>query len=83
MSNQVAVMSLDADDGKIILVVVRLTASPAPPECYANKDQKHSGHMRDCRFVQSEKGEPLTEREVAMVIRTSFALRNALSNIHG
>ncbi len=74
-----AVMSLDADDGAMILVVVRLI----PYEAYASKDQKHAGFVKAGEFLPSEKGEPLTEHEGGMVVRTVFALRNALENIHG
>lgn len=83
----VAVMGLDGDDGKHILVVMCFN----PIEAYVSKDQIHAG-----RFINGNLEPPktkdekeaaripkLSERETEMIIRTWRALRNALGAIHG
>lgn len=77
MGRPVAVMGLDADDGKHIAVVVCLD----PPEAYANKDQKHLGFIVAARLVPAPKAETVSEREHALIIRAYFALRVALDNV--
>jgi hypothetical protein len=77
MGRPVAVMGLDADDGKHIAVVVCLD----PPEAYANKDQKHLGFIVAAKLVPAPKAEPVSEREHALIIRASFALKVALDNV--
>ena len=77
MGRPVAVMGLDADDGKHIVVVVCLD----PPEAYANKDQKHLGFIVAAKLVPAPKAEPVSEREHALIIRAHFALKVALENV--
>ena len=77
MGRPVAVMGLDADDGKHIAVVVCLD----PPEAYANKDQKHLGFIVAAKLVPAPKAEPVSEREHALIIRAVFALRVALDSV--
>jgi hypothetical protein len=78
MARPVAVMGLDADDGKHIAVVVCLD----PPEAYANKDQKHLGFIVAAKLVPAPKAEPVSEREHALIIRAHFALKGALENAY-
>ncbi len=77
MGRPVAVMGLDADDGKHIAVVVCLD----PPEAYANKDQKHLGFIVAAKLVPAPKAEPVSEREHTLIIRAYFALKVALDNV--
>lgn len=77
MARPVAVMGLDADDGKHIAVVVCLD----PPEAYANKEQKHLGHIVAAKLIPAKDAEPVSEKEHALIIRTYFALRVALENV--
>lgn len=70
-------MGLDADDGKHIAVVVCLN----PPEAYANKDQKHLGHIVAAKLIPTKDSEAVSEREHALIIRAHFALKGALENV--
>ena len=76
MGRPVAVMGLDADDGKHIAVVVCLD----PPEAYANKDQKHLGFIVAAKLVPGKDSVAVSEREHQLIIRAHFALRVALEN---
>jgi len=78
MGRPVAVMGLDADDGKHIIVVVCLD----PPEAYASKDQKHLGFIVAARLVPAKDAQPVTEREHGLIIRAHFALKGALENAY-
>lgn len=78
MSRPVAVIGLDGDDGKHILVVVCLN----PPEAYTNKDNKHIGHIVAAKVVPVKDAQTLSEREHTLVIRAHFALKNALENAY-
>lgn len=78
MSRPVAVMGLDSDDQKHILVVVALN----PFDAYASKDGKHAGFIRGGQIVRHEKDAQLTENETKLVLRCFFALRAALSNMY-
>lgn len=83
MSRPVAVMGIDAEGGKHIVVVVCLN----PPECYASKDQVHAGWVVAGKFVPAKEDKDwrparLTEGEQVKVVRAYFALRVALTNIY-
>lgn len=77
MGRPVAVVGLDADDGKNILVVVCLN----PPEAYASKDQKHLGFIVSAKLIPTKDAQPVSEAEHAMIIRAFFALRGTLTNL--
>lgn len=76
MGRPVAVVGLDSDDNKHIMVVVCLD----PPEAYANKDQKHLGHIVAAQLVLV-KGATVSDREHTLIIRAFFALRGTLTNL--
>lgn len=74
----VAVVCLDADNGKTILVLVATN----PLEAYASKDQKHLCFIREGNVVPPEKDpQPISEREGQMILRTYFGLRALLSSL--
>lgn len=78
MGRPVAVMGLDADDGKHIAVVVCLD----PPEAYANKDQKHLGFIVAAKLIPAKDAAALSEQEHTRIIRAHFALKVALENAY-
>lgn len=74
----VAVVTLDADDGKTILVCVCID----PLEAYASKDQKHLCFIREAKLVMPEKDPQLiSEREQEILIRAFFGLKGMLVNL--
>jgi len=77
MDNQVAVMGIDADDGKIILIVVGIN----PLRAYASKDGSHVGRIIAGSFVPAKDAELMSANEVRLIVRAYFALRNALGNV--
>ena len=77
MGRPVAVVGLDGDDNKHIIVVVCLD----PPEAYASKDQKHLGFIVAAKLVPASKAEAVSEREHELIIRAFFALRGTLTNL--
>ena len=78
MGRPVAVMGLDGDNDKHIMVVVCLS----PPEAYVNKDNKHIGHIVAANVVPVKDAAILSEREHTAVIRAHFALKVALENAY-
>jgi hypothetical protein len=78
MGRPVAVLGLDGDDGKHIIVVACLN----PPEAYASKDQKHLGHIVAANLIPAKDAEKVSEREHALIIRAFFALRVSLTNLY-
>lgn len=78
MGRPVAVMGLDGDNDKHLMVVVCLN----PPEAYVNKDNKHVGHIVAAKVVPAKDAAILSEREHTAVIRAHFALKNALENAY-
>ena len=75
MKNNVAVMTIDSDDNRVIMVV-------HSSHIYANKDGKHIGEIVASQFVPA-KDVHVSEREAFLIVRAGFALRVALDNIHG
>ena len=78
MGRPVAVLGLDGDADKHIIVTVCLN----PPEAYASKNQKHLGHIVAARLVPAKDAEKVSDREHALIIRAFFALRVALTNLY-
>ncbi len=58
-SRDVAVMTMDADDGKIMMVVV----CSKPSEAYITKDQNNIGFIEDGKFKPKNKSMSLSENE--------------------
>jgi hypothetical protein len=75
--NSVAVMGIDADDGKTILVVVGIN----PLRAYASKDGSHIGRIIAGSFVPAKGAEIMSANETRLIVRAHFALRNALCNV--
>ena len=70
-------MTIDADDGKALCVVVCLN----PPEGYVSRNGDYAGRVQGAHVIPAKNAEPLSKREQALVARTFFALRASLSNI--
>lgn len=80
----VAVIGFTSDDDKHILVVVCLN----PVDAYANRDNKHLGHIREGKLVpigndSTSLGATLSTCESDMIMRCYQALRHSLDAIHG
>ena len=71
-------MSLTAEDGKTILVVV----CRQPSQAYCSKDQKHIGFLREGKVVPEKDAPTITEKDHHMIMRVFQALTVALLNIH-
>lgn len=71
-------MSITAEDGKTILVVVKRN----PSEAYCNKEQKHIGFLREGKVVPEKDSPAITEKDHAMILRAYQALTVALINVH-
>jgi hypothetical protein len=81
----VAVVTLTADNGETMLVVVRRE----PLEAYASKNQKHLCFMKAGKLVRptldpkkpEDKLEPISLNEEGMIWRAYFGLRGLLGNL--
>jgi hypothetical protein len=82
MKNQVAVMGLDADDGKTILVVVCINPITSTMlRAYASKDGTHVGTIIAGTFCPAKDAELMSANETRLIVRAHFALRNSIANV--
>lgn len=72
----VAVLALEADDGKTIMVVVC-----SGGEAYANKDCKHLGHIKGDLLVPVKGAPEITGREQALILRAHAILQEAVEKM--